>query len=84
METASNAKELLRQFILEKLAKTKNFTTINNQDNLIENGIIDSLGIVQLVSFIENTFTIKIKDEDIIPDYFESIDAISHYIEQLQ
>ena len=84
MKALTNEKELIRQFVIEKLARAKKINHLNDQDNLIENSIIDSLGIMQLVSYIEATFAVKVKDEDIIPDYFESIDAISNYIENLQ
>lgn len=84
MKTVTNKKELIRQFVVENLARTKNIYHITDQDNLIENGIIDSLGIMRLVSYIEGTFAVKVKDEDIIPEYFESIDTISTYIEGLR
>jgi len=74
---ALSSKELIRKFIVSQLAKTKEHTTVTDQDNLITNGLIDSLGIMQLISYLEETFSIMIKDEEIVPDYFESIEAIS-------
>jgi len=84
MNAMTNEKELIRQFVIEKLARAKKINHIDDQDNLIENGIIDSLGVMQLVAYLEGTFAVKVKDEDIIPDYFESLDAISNYIERLR
>lgn len=84
MKTVTNDKDLIRQFVMEKLVRARKIDHIDDQDNLIENGIIDSLGIMQLVTYVETTFAVEVKDEDIIPDYFESIDAISNYIERLR
>ncbi|OGP74753.1 MAG: hypothetical protein A2W09_02850 [Deltaproteobacteria bacterium RBG_16_50_11] len=72
---------LIRKFIQHKVAKGKENREIHDEDNIITTGIIDSLGIMQLVAYIEETFSIKIKDEDIIPDHFESIATISAFIE---
>jgi acyl carrier protein len=84
MKTMTDDKEKIRQFLLEKLAKAKKIKQIDDQDNLIETGIIDSLGIMQLVAYLEGTFTVKVKDEDIVPENFESIDIITSYIERLR
>lgn len=78
----SLAKEAIREFVRSKLSKKKNHTTVDDKSNIIEAGIIDSLGIMQLVEFIENKFSLKVKDEDIIPDNFESIETISSFIDR--
>ena len=74
---ALSSRELIRKFIVSQFAKTNEHTTVTDQDNLITNGLIDSLGIMQLISYLEETFSIMIKDEEVVPDYFESIEAIS-------
>ena len=76
-------KELIRKFIVQ-LAKKKEHANVNDDDDVITMGIIDSLGIMQLVAYIEETFSIKVNDEDIIPDNFESIEFISSFIESKQ
>lgn len=75
-------KELVRQFVMGKIAGKNERMSIDDKDDIITAGIIDSLGIMQLVAFIEETFSIEIKDEDIVPDNFESIETISSYIEK--
>jgi len=80
----TNNKDLIRQFVLEKLARAKKIDHIDDQDNLIENGTIDSMGIMQLVAYLEGTFSVKVNDEDIVPENFESLDVITSYIERLR
>jgi acyl carrier protein len=84
MKTMTDSKEKIRDFLIEKLAKAKKIKHIDDQDNLIENGIIDSLGIMQLVAFLEGTFTVKVKDEDIVPENFESLNVIVSFVERLR
>jgi acyl carrier protein len=79
MDILSN-KELIRKFVLQKLAKKAIQMDVNDQDNLITTGVIDSLAVMQLVAFIEESFSIKVKDEDIVPENFESIEAISVFV----
>lgn len=83
MKKITNNRELIRQFLIEKIGRAKKINNIHDHDNLIESGIIDSLGIMQLVAYIEGTFRVKVRDEDIVPDNFESVEMISSYIDRI-
>jgi acyl carrier protein len=48
--------------------------------NLIERGIIDSMSLVRLISFIEENYEIQVQDEDIVPENFSSLNKISNFI----
>ncbi len=52
------------------------------EDDLLSNGIIDSLGILQMVAFIEERFNIQIPDEDVVFENFQSVKALSDYLAQ--
>ncbi|MCA9932731.1 MAG: acyl carrier protein [Ardenticatenaceae bacterium] len=51
-------------------------------DDLLSNGIIDSLGILQMVAFIEERFNIQVPDEDVVFENFQSVKALSDYLAQ--
>jgi acyl carrier protein len=53
---------------------------IDGDDSLIDNGYIDSTGIIGLVTFIEKTFNFKVYDHEILPENFDSINRIHMYI----
>jgi len=53
---------------------------IGRGDDLIESGVIDSLGILKLLEFLESKFSINISDEELIPENFESIESIESFI----
>ena len=48
--------------------------------NLIERGIIDSMSLVRLISFIEENYEIQVQDEDIVPENFSSLNKISSFV----
>jgi acyl carrier protein len=48
--------------------------------NLIERGIIDSMSLVRLISFLEENYEIQVQDEDIVPENFSSLNKISRFI----
>ncbi len=73
-------KETIEEFIRKELIRGKNLSRVDDTDNLIELGVIDSLGIQLLVSYLEKTFSIAIADVDLIPENFETVDAIWSYV----
>ena len=54
--------------------------TITSDYPLIEKGILDSMGIFEVVSFLENHYGIQIDDQDIVPENFESLKAIAKLV----
>ena len=61
--------DILKKYIKENLRPDDPFNLDENQ-SLLESGIIDSLGIMKLVTFIEDEFQLKISDEELIPENF--------------
>ena len=70
----------LGRFIQEEVVKEKMDGTLDFRVNLIEKGIIDSLGVQKILGFLESRFSIRIKDEELIPENFKSIEAIESFI----
>ena len=72
-------KEKVREFVLDA-AQRKGLESVTNDESLTENGVIDSLAIFRLVSFLEDNFEIRIADEEIVSDNFGSITAIEGFV----
>jgi len=53
---------------------------INNSTMIFKEGILDSMGLVTLISFLEEEFNIQTEDSDLVEDNFESINAIAEFI----
>jgi len=56
--------------------------TVGVRDRLFYKGIIDSTGVIELVSFLEETFEISIDDEELIPENLSSLKNISVFLQQ--
>ena len=53
-----------------------------DDESMLEKGIIDSTGVLELVAFIESTFDIKVEDEELIPENLDSIKNIVSFLER--
>ena len=72
-------KTSIRNFIIDNFL----FGTpdgLNDDTSFLEDGIIDSTGILELVEFLENDFSIAIQDEELIPEHFDSINNIASFL----
>ena len=72
--------EKIRSFILENVLAGARGAALNDDDSFLETGVIDSTGILELVSFIEDEFKIEVKDDELVPDNFDSVSKLSGYI----
>jgi acyl carrier protein len=73
-------KAILTDYIKNEIMRNGN-AKLSDDEDLLSSGILDSLGILQLVAFIEKTFGIHIPDEDVIFDNFQSLSSISNYLD---
>ncbi len=79
-----NTNDIIREFITGDILHGSLKTPLKDEDLLVESGIIDSLGIMTLLSFIEERFSIQIASEDLMPENFSSISTIAGLIERQQ
>ena len=69
----------IKNFLVKQAPKGIIFT---DTENLLTNGVIDSLKMLDLISFIEDQFSLKIDEDEMMPDNFESVDAIISFLEE--
>jgi len=55
---------------------------VGNGDNLLESGIIDSLGVLELVTFMQQEFALAVADEDLTPENFQNIESMARFVER--
>ena len=70
----------LKTFIVEELFNGE--LELDNDDNLLADGMVDSLGMLRLVAHIEAQLNIKIPHSDLVIENFRTIGTITHYLEQ--
>ncbi len=70
----------IRAFIIENFLFSDETAMPGNSASLIENEVIDSTAVLELVSFIEETFSVSVADAEIVPANLDSVDAIAAYV----
>lgn len=75
-----NIKAEIRKYIIENFLYGSDDNTLSDDVSFLENGIIDSTGVLELVSFVQETFGIKVKDEELIPNNFDSLSKLEAFI----
>ena len=71
---------IVRNFIIENFLFEED-ENLKEDTSFLENGIIDSTGILELVTFIEDTFGIRVEDEELVP---ENLDSIANAVQYIQ
>jgi len=74
-------RDQIRKFILENFI-LENPEDLVDDESMLEKGIIDSTGVLELVGFIESTYQIKVEDEELIPENLDSVKNIVGYLER--
>lgn len=70
----------IQNFLLENYLFGFDMNEFGRDSSLLELGILDSTGIMELVAFLENEFKIEVLDSEIIPENLDTINCISSYI----
>lgn len=78
----TNVKSQVRAFIAENFLMGANAAKFGDGDSFLDRHIIDSTGFLELVTFLEERFGIRIEDEEMIPENLDSLDSIEAYVER--
>lgn len=78
--SCSDIKEKVKTFIIENFLLGDISNNLNDDDSFFEKGIIDSTGVLELVSFVEKSFNVKFEDEELIPDNLDSLNKVADFI----
>jgi acyl carrier protein len=72
----------LREFIAGELISADGAPPIDPEDDLIKRGIVDSLGVTQLVDFCESHYRITVTDADLVPANFQTVRRLADYVQR--
>ena len=79
MESISNN---IREYIVNNFLFGSNGDSFTDTDSFLENGIIDSTGILELIQFVEENYDMKIDDSELVPENLDSVDNLKTFIER--
>jgi acyl carrier protein len=73
--------DTVRQFIRENFY-IGNPDALADNASLLDHGIVDSTGILEVVAFLEKTFAIRVEDADMVPENLDTVAGIVAYVER--
>lgn len=82
MKELLEKKQKIKDFIVAEYLFDDPDADFDDDESLLDSGIIDSTGVIELISFIEEEFDIEVKDEEMIPDNLDSLNKLASYIER--
>lgn len=74
-------RQQIKQFILGNFLFTEDDSALGDDTSLIQQGIVDSTGILELIGFIEEQWPVRVPPEDMTPANFDSLVAIDRYLD---
>jgi acyl carrier protein len=75
-------KKQIREFILKNALSGSTGIALDDEDSFLEKEVIDSTGVLELVSFVEERFGIEVNDDELIPDNFDSVNKLNEYVKK--
>lgn len=80
----NSVEELLRRYIADNILFSGNGYPHSDETSFLENGIVDSMNVLELVMFVEQKFGVKVEDAEIVPDNFDSIAKLAAFVRRKQ
>ena len=80
----SEVKDSIAQYIAESVMPGTPVDKILNSQSLFEDGVVDSLGLQQILVFIEDEYDIEVDEDDLVPENFENLEGMARLVSRLQ
>lgn len=77
-------KAKIREYIIENFLFGDSAPLSSDSISLLDEGIIDSVGVMELVAFLEEDFGLTVEDEELIPENLDSVDNLANFISRKQ
>ena len=69
----------IRQFIIDVFAFGDESVLVSDDDSLLEHRVLDSTDVLELIVFLEDRFHIKVEDEEVVPENFDSVTRLNDF-----
>ena len=80
----NNITGIIRSYIAENILFSGNDYPYPDEASFLEEGIVDSMNVLELVGFVEEKFGIKVDDHEIVPDHFDSVSRLAAFVDSKQ
>ena len=73
------AKSQVRQYVMENFLMGAG-AELGDDESFMKNQVIDSVGVLELIAFLESRFRIKVEDDEMVPDNLDSLNGVGRYL----
>ena len=82
MANENETKQQIREFVIENFLMGDAAAMLKDGESFLETGTIDSTGVLEVVTFLESHFNIKVEDKDLVPENLDSVDNLAKYVQR--
>lgn len=79
-DNMNDVKGEVRAFIAQNLVYSDNGLAYSDDASLLENGVLDSFGVMEVIVFVEEHYDVSVEDREIVPANFDSVESIAAYV----
>lgn len=79
-----STRQLIRRYVLENFMFTDDESALQDTESMLDKGIIDSVGALEIIQFLEESFQIKVKDDEMLPENLDSVDNLVAFVGRKQ
>lgn len=79
MSNEAEIAQAVRQFVGDNFLFRAGAGSLSDTDSLLEGGLIDSMGVLELVTFLEGKFGIRVADDEVIPQNLDTVARIAAF-----
>ncbi len=79
-----DTKTQIKQYISQNILFSDQGFTYGDDASFLEQGILDSIGFMELVAFVEKEYAVKVGPEEVVPENFDSVNKLARYISTKQ
>lgn len=80
MANENEIKQQIREFVIENFLMGDASSMLKDGESFLETGTIDSTGVLEVVTFLETSFELKVDDKDLVPENLDSVDNLAKYV----
>jgi acyl carrier protein len=78
--TETEVKIKLKEFTARNFLLGKDPGLLKDAESFLDSGIVDSTGVLEFVDFLQDTWSIQVADEELLPENFDSIDNLTAFV----
>jgi acyl carrier protein len=79
-QAPADIKAMVRQYLADNVLLAGGADQLRDDSSFLERNLLDSTGVLELVSFIEDTWAVKVGDDEVVPENLDSIERVASYV----